>query len=94
MVLPAHTDTMTEQTITHLVEDRGVGGHLLHGGADLIKVLSRGQLILPVGVQQPEVGVELLAVLTGQLSTDAVQGDVQRPPVSLRGHLEGLCQNW
>ena len=38
---------------------------------------------LAVRVQQPEVGVQLAAVVPGELGADGVQRDVQRPPVRL-----------
>lgn len=39
---------------------------------------------LAVRVQQPEVGVQLAAVVAGELGADGVERDVQRPPVRLQ----------
>jgi hypothetical protein len=38
---------------------------------------------LAVRVQQPEVGVQLAAVVARELGADGVERDVQRPPVRL-----------
>ena len=40
---------------------------------------------MAVGVQQAKVGVELLAVIPGQLGADAVEGDVEGSAVRLPG---------
>ena len=81
---------------THLVEQRRVRRHLLHRRPDLVKVLGDGQLVVPVGVEQTKVGVELLAVVARQLGADGVERDVERTPVRLEGRelltcLVGAC---
>ena len=68
----------------YLVEDGRIRGHFLHGRSDLVKVLSLRELIVPVRVEQPKVGVQLLAVLAGELGPDAVQRDIESPSISLQ----------
>lgn len=69
---------------THLAEDARVRGHLLHGGAHLVKVLGHGQLGVAVRVEQAVVGVELLAVVARELGADGVERDVERAAVGLQ----------
>jgi hypothetical protein len=67
-----------------LGEDGLVRRALLHGAADLVKVLGGRQLVVPVRVQQAEVAVQLAPVVARELGADAVERDVQRAPVRLR----------
>ena len=76
------TETSTLR-VTHLVEYGGVSWDFLHCCTDLIKVLCCCQLMVPMRVKQAKIGVELLAVLTSQLSPNRVQRDVQRSAVGL-----------
>mmetsp|Transcript_27512 Transcript_27512/g.70028 ORF Transcript_27512/g.70028 Transcript_27512/m.70028 type:complete len:318 (-) Transcript_27512:443-1396(-) len=83
---------LVQQLVQHLalakaqlVKDGGVRGHLLHGSADLVEVLRHGQLVVAVRVQQAKVGVELLAVVARQLRAYAVERDVERAAVGLKG---------
>lgn len=66
-----------------LGEDGLVGRALLHGRADLVKVLCGGQLVVTVWVQQPKVAVQLAPVVARQFRSDAVQRNVQRAAVRL-----------
>ena len=68
----------------HLVEDGLVGRALLHGAADLIKVLCSRQLRVAMWVQQTKIGVELPPVISSQLCANTIHGDVQGPPISLQ----------
>lgn len=68
----------------HLVEDGLVGGALLHGAADLVKVLSACQLRVTMGVQQTKIGIELSPVIPCQFCANTVHCNVQSPPVSLQ----------
>ena len=70
--------------VAQLVEERLVGRALLHGVADLVKVLCAGELVVAVRVQQPKVAVQLAPVVARQLRADRVERDVECPPVGLR----------
>ena len=79
--------------VAQLGEDGLVGRALLHGAADLVKVLRGRQLVVPVRVQQPKVAVQLAPVVARQLRADAVQRDVQRAPVRLQRPQEEALVN-
>lgn len=65
--------TLGQPFLPHLGEDVCICWHLLHSCPDLIKVLCNAQLIVAMGVQQPKVGVELLAIITRQLRADTAE---------------------
>ena len=47
---------------------------------------------MAVGVEQAEVGVELAAVVAGELGANAVERDVERASVGLQGNMQGIAE--
>lgn len=65
-------------------EDGLVGRALLHHRSDLVEILRHCQLSLPVRVQQPEICIQLAAVVASQLGADGIEGDVEGSAVGLQ----------
>ncbi len=61
---------------TDLGEDSLIWRALLHCTSNLVKILSTGQLVVAMGVQQAKVAVQLAPVIPSQLFSNTVQCDV------------------
>lgn len=69
---------------TYPLEKACIRGHLLHGALDLFKVVSSGERLLPMRVQVTQVAIQTPPVITCQLRTNAIEGDVESTTVSLK----------